>query len=309
MSTIALEDLKLRVFVDTNVLIDCFVTPEQDVIDFVTEAAGSDSLELVTSDYALWEQNEFIRKHTWVKDLVNGNRSHNEALTYRLKLSDALRQTVEQNIHACKSQREALNILNYNLMDEATLDGDFFAWLELLTIHSTISNQDLLILLSAYVTKSKAILTKDSGFNSSVSEVAGLEETLGTSLLPSALKGIRFINNLAKKPQEYYNEWFEQIISPQKIGDCMHFYSKTNVLGAQCITAHEIEVGDYLLAAKVLENGEFKKVVFRVNDDSLQDYDKEEKVTKASKVTIKLPADVAAKKWMVGAKIFKVANT
>src|SRR5438309_11435316 len=106
MASIALEDTKLRVFVDTNVLIDCFITPDQPVIDFLTAASQNNLFNLVTSDYALWEQYEFIRKQIWIEHLVGIKRSHNEALTYKLQLTDELRRKVEEAIASGKDNRD-----------------------------------------------------------------------------------------------------------------------------------------------------------------------------------------------------------
>lgn len=309
MKSIALEDIKLRVFVDTNILIDCFVTPEPTVINFVKNASASDLIDLVTSDYALWEQNEFIRKQTWIRALVSNQKSHNEALTYKLKLTDSLRQEVSDNIANAKTDREMLSILNYNLMDEATPNGDFFTRLELLTINSTISNQDLLILLSAYVTKSAAILSKDGRFNSSLMEIASLEETLGSSLLPETLKSIKFINSLDKNPQQNYNEWFENRFKDLHIAECICYYQKVNIVCAECIGNENINIGDYLLLTKNSKNNEFKRVVFRVNENCLRDYDNGTDIPSGRKVTIKMPNEISVERWMDGGKIFRIENS
>ena len=229
MLSIRLTDIKLRLFVDTNILIDAFTTPQSDVTDFLEQATIHPEINLITSDYALWEHHEFIRKQIWIKNLVNSNNSYKGAISYNIELTDELRKEVKDAIDFALEGRKRFEIDNANLMDENTLNGDFFRLLELFQIHTKISNQDLLILLSAYATLSNAILSNDGGFRNEVKEdkFNNIEQSLINSQIPDNLKKLSFVSDLKISPQKHYYNWFIKHFGELSIGHCYRTFDKS----------------------------------------------------------------------------------
>ncbi|WP_435356600.1 hypothetical protein [Emticicia sp. SJ17W-69] len=286
MPSIQLTDLKLRVFVDTNVLIDAFITPDNIVKNFLSDLSSHPQIELVTSDYALWEQNEFIRQQTWITDCVKNNRSYKEAQKHSIKNTKKLRRKVEKMITVASEKAEELGIINYNLMDNATLESDFFAFVQYLQINTRIASKDILILLSAYSTQSSALLSRDSRFNG---EVTNLELSLDNSLLPDKLKQICFIkiNKINNPSNLQYMEWFKDRLQKKAaIGKCINYY-QNRVIALDL--KEEVCLGNYLLLVKFGDNNELQKIVFQIGQNCLRDYQTNTNVQQGKKVTVALP--------------------
>jgi hypothetical protein len=308
MPSIRLTDIKLRLFVDTNILIDAFTTPQSNVTTFLEQAKIHPEIDLITSDYALWEHHEFIRKQIWIKNLVNNNNSYKGALSYKIELTEEIRKEVENAIDIATKGREKFGIDNANLMDEETLNKDFFRWLELFQIHTRISNQDLLILLSAYATQSNAILGKDKNFKKEVGEDSfdSIEMSLQDAQIPEELKRVFFIGDLKTNPQKHYYNWFTKQFIESSIGHCYRTFKKRNVL---VIESNEVEIGDYLMLIKFSDDtNEAKKIAFRIDEDCFGEFEPEKVLEHYAKkrFSIKLSQDIEVQSWMKNALIYKL---
>lgn len=308
MPSIRLTDIKLRLFVDTNILIDAFTTPQNDVTTFLEQAKIHPEIDLITSDYALWEHHEFIRKQIWIKNLVNNNNSYKGALSYKIELTEEIKKEVEDAIDFATKGREEFGIDNANLMDEKTLNEDFFRWLELFQIHTRITNQDLLILLSAYATQSNAILGKDKNFKKEVGEnnFDGIEQSLQDAQIPNELKRVFFIGDLKTNPKKHYYNWFMKQFKELSIGYCYRTFSNSNVI---VIESDEITNNDYIMLIKLSDDtNEMKKLVFKIDEECFQEFKPEKLLENDAKkrFSIKLPQDIEVQSWMKNAFIYKL---
>jgi hypothetical protein len=307
MPSIRLTDIKLRLFVDTNILVDAFTTPQNDIITFLEQAFIHSEIDFVTSDYALWEHHEFIRKQVWIKNLVNNNSSYKGAISYNIELTEDLKEEVKDAIDFAAKGREKFGIENANLMDENTLNGDFFRLLELFQIHTRISNQDLLILLSAYATLSNVILSKDGGFRNEVGEEKfnSIEQSLMDAQIPENLKKMSFISDLKVSPQKHYNSWFTKQFGESSMGYCCRTFDRTNVI---VIESSQIFIGDYLMLIKVSDDiNEVQKIVFKIDEDCFREYEPEKVLENNNKrFSIKLSEDFQVQSWMKNASVYKI---
>lgn len=308
MPSIRLTDIKLRLFVDTNILIDAFTTPQSDIIAFLEQATIHTEIDLITSDYALWEHHEFIRKQVWVKNLVNNNRSYKDAINYKVQPTVELKKEIKDAIDFAFNERDRLGIANANLMDEKTLNGDFFRLLELLQINTRISNQDLLILLSAYATQSNAILSRDRGFKKEAGEDSfdNIEQSLGEAQIPDELKRVSFIGDLKINPQKHYYSWFMKQFEELSMGYCYRTFDKNNVV---VIESDEILIDDYLMLIKFSDDtNEAKKIAFRVDEGCFREFEPNTILENSTRkrFSIKLSEEIEVQSWMKNALIYKL---
>lgn len=310
MAVLSIEDFKLRLFVDTNVLIDAIVTPEQPVVDFLNLANGHEEIDLVTSDYVLWEQNEFIRMQTWIKQMVDSNKSYKNAIKWGITVDDSLQELVTNRITKSSQDRETLNIYNYNLMDDSIATKDFFSLTSKLTAFTAISNKDLLILLSAYATRSHAILSSDKNFRSEFSNAVSLKASLRDSLLPVNLKEIKFFKPRPEAPPSVlYYQWFTDFLAPRKVGKCeAKVYERMSIVAIRCENDEVINIGDYLMIAKISPD-QFRKQVVKVETGNLKDYESTNDIEGGRHVTLKIPdAPENTIDWMANAMVFKISD-
>lgn len=292
------QDINLRLFVDTNVLID--------FVDGINERGSRSflglfkkrrfkNMELVTSDYVLWEFYDHYKDELYIKKLISecnyGHVSANkECIRRRFKKADLKDMQSFGKTVAEYEQFFSEDLVNITKLSGKEPEG-FGEIVETLRRCSKFSYKDALVFVSALFTRSSTIITLDETF-SSESHLEDLRE---------ALKGIeaklrleidfKKPNDLATKErvEKCYKDWFMKHNRKKQIGKVIGVWPKRNAIGVDCVKNFFIEKGDYLCLAKFRRGTDFWMEIFEVKEGSLRDYDTEQEVSSGKKLTIKLP--------------------
>lgn len=287
------RDFTQRIFVDTNILIDGTITPDQRAIDFLTLAGQNSSIELVTSDYVMWEKIDFVRMQNWVANAIAKGKSYKDGITGKIEITGELVTKISSDLaNYSTTIEDKFNVENFNIMDSPTKKSTFFEALKKLMYCSAISKQDLLVLLSAHDLGCHAILTKDKQFDLDLNRARQFESDLQQALIPGELKDLKFYRDLNKTPQQYYNDWFTEKIIPQaifKITDGI--YQHPNVAEIDTELSNPIAIGDYLYFLKTSDEGTHVWHT-KVEPGMLRDYDTKDDIQQGNHVTLKLPESI-----------------
>lgn len=286
-------DFVLKLFVDTNILIDATITPEEEVVNFLTKAGQNKYINMITSDYILWEKLDFVRMQNWVSNEIKNNKSYKNAVKHRVVLNDEIVAKICLEVDEYKRRiEEDYKIVNYNLMDSSTKKADFFESLKKLMCASSISKQDLLVLLSAYDLDCDRIVSKDSQFDQDLSRAQQFEINLKEAIIPDSLKTIKFIRDIKKTPQQYYNDWFNEKIIPMSIFKVENeFFNKPNVVAIRPVDETIVKVSDYIYFLKV-DNDSTQIHHTKIETGMLRDYHTKNEIMQGNHVTIKLPDSI-----------------
>lgn len=269
---ISISDLNLRLFVDTNVLIDYLEDfDDKKAKSFIDlfKSFNFENAELVTSDYVIWELKDYFRKDLYVKKMINEakwgfNRARKGIEGFKGIDKEVMKEFgVEiSNIVNRLKKNENEDILNIqNLMNEKT--EKFSEFIESLLRLSKISYKDAMIFASAYYTQSHVLVTIDEKFKGEGNRINELEEE--NNELPTKIS-LKF-----KPPSEFssdenikrnYKDWFEEHNNESKIGRVFNCYERENVICVECFDDYVVKVGDYIYAVKFSETKDIIKNLF-----------------------------------------------
>lgn len=287
------KDLRLRMFVDTNILINATVTPDPDTIAFLTSAAQNEYIHLVTSSFVIWEKFDFVRTQNWIYSEISKGKSYKNALRNSVEIDEALAEKISEDLKSYADDiEEKFGIQNFNLLDSPSAKADLFEFLKKLMYSSSISKQDLLILLSAYETESNAILSKDRDFGKSLGNVKGFEDSLQEALIPPNLKEIKFCRDLKKTPHAYYSEWFTEKLIPKSLARLTgEVFQEVNVVEISCGEDKTVRDGDFLYFLKLGETN-VQTWNTKIEAGNMRLYGSDATVTEGQHVTVKLPNEI-----------------
>lgn len=312
------SDINLRIFVDTNVLIDYTLNFDERKSRTFLELFKTkqfENIELVTSDYVLWEFYGHFKEELYIRKLISdhnyghigANRECRRGDFKKASLEDM--KTIGETIESYVGQFEEKPVSVERLI-ENELPG-FSNITEKILLCSKFSYKDAIVFSSALFTRSHMIITLDETF-SSEQHLEGLKEALEN--LRDAIKALdRPIDMEFCKPADLadedsvkknYREWFLKYNKGKQLGNVIGVWPRVNVIGVECLKDLFVEVGDYLCLTKFYESNDFMMKVFEVTEGNLKDYDTEKDITKGSKVTIKLPPDTTCESNMQNSLIF-----
>ena len=305
------SDVNLRLFIDTNVLIDYveqFDERKSKTFIELFRKNNFDNIELITSDYVLWEFYGHFKDELYIRKLVNDhNYGHiganrecrrgdfrKASLEDMKTMGDTIESYVEQFEENPLSVQRLINreLHHFSDMTEAILRCSKFSY------------KDTIVFVSALFTRSHIIITLDETF-SSERHLEVLKEALKdlkTTLEPFGLPiDIEFC-----KPTDFSSEnsvkknfkaWFLKNNRNKQLGKVINVWPKRNVLGIQCLRNFSINLGDYLCLTKFVKGIDFRMKIFEVTEGNLRDYDTNQEIIKGSKVTVKLPLGIKCEPW------------
>ncbi len=311
---ISRSDFNLRLFIDTNVFIDYlenFDTQKAKSFIELFKNSNFDNIELVTSDYVLWELYDYFRKDLYVKKMINEfkwgfNRARKGIKEFKGVDCEVMKGFGNEIINRVNQLRKNGN---EDIIDIQYLMGEktekFSEIIETLLRSSKISYKDTMIFASAFYTHSHILVTIDEQFKGEGNRINDLEEEKKD--LPKGFF-LKF-----KPPTEFsseenikrnYKDWFEEYNEENKIGTVFDCYHKVNVICVECLDDYVIKAGDYICAAKFNETEEMVKKLFKVKENCLRDYETGEPLSEGKKVTIKLSDNSLKASNLENASIF-----
>ena len=309
--TISREDFKLRLFVDTNVLIDYLENYEGNKAkNFLELFKNTDfeNIELVTSDYVLWELYGHLREDLYVKKMIleagwgftRARKGINEFKGVTMEDMEKFGMTIQNMVNQLEESEGNDFIPVIRLMSEQT--EKFSEIIERVLRFSKFSYKDTMVLVSALYTQSNILVTIDEQFRKEGRRITELEEereSLPTAFLEkSGLADLKF-----KPPSEFsseenikrsYKEWFDARSGKKEIGTVIEYWSEPNVIGVECFNDYTIKEEDYVYVVKFVEGNDIVKRLFKVERGCLGDYETEKPIREGEKVTIKLPDDLVS---------------
>jgi len=313
------KDIKLRIFVDTNVIIDYIQGLDErkskSFIDLFNKR-NFDNIELVTSDYVLWEFYGHFKDELYVKKLVDNHHygyvsANKECFRRGFRKADS--EDIERfgtTIKDYVDQFERKPITIERLVGRE-LDG-FSNSVDKILQCSKFSYKDAIVFVSAVFTGSQIIVTLDETFSSEnhieelSKELVNLKTAIGDDIDTEFRKPGDFCTeNNAKLT---YKEWFLKRNGKKQIGEVIQVWTKKNVIGVSCATGRIIKEGDYLCLVRFKKRADFAVTVFEVEKGNLWDFRTNRSVSKGNKVTIKLPPKKGVKNEMLGGMIFLYAD-
>ena len=300
--TISREDFKLRLFVDTNVLIDYLEDFDGNKGKSFLELfkkSDFENIELVTSDYVRWELYGHLRADLYAREMITArgwsfNRTRkriNEFKGVTMEEMGEIGKTVKNMVNQLEESEGKVFIPVKRLMSEQT-EG-FSEIIERVLQSSKISYKDTMVLVSALYTESHILVTIDEQFKGEGNRIAELEEEKADLPIKISLK--------FKPPSEFsseedikrsYKEWFDERNEGKKIGRVIGYLSEVSVIGVEC-RDYTIREADYIYVVKFVDAKDIVKRLFKVEKGCLRDYETKKPIKEGKKVTIKLPDDLA----------------
>lgn len=295
-NTISLSDFKLRLFVDTNVIIDYTESFNRNkartFINFFRYNSFKD-VELVTSDYVLWEFYGHYREELYIRKLVQERHYGYIAANKLCRRGDFRRINLREmrlfgNIirgHV----RQIENIISIQKLIGRELPA-FSENVENLLQCSKFSYKDAIVFVSALYSQANIIITLDQTFSD--------EEHL--KKLKQAIR--RWPINpgkiIFKEPKDFRNQksikkeykaWFEEYNKGKIIGNIIKYWARSKVIQVRCLKRHIIKENDYLYIVKFVDERLFR-YAFKIELGDLRSPRTRRPIIKGKNVTIKLPS-------------------
>ena len=306
--TISAVDFKLRLFIDTNVLIDYLENFDGSKAKTFLELfnkSNFENIELVTSDYVLWELYDYFRKDLYAKKMMckmgwGFNRTRKGMREFK-KATQANMNEFGEKIKEMVEKLEGEKVVYIYRIINKEIEG-FSETMEKLLQFSKFELKDALILSSALSNQINAhrIITKDEQFGKEGSRITKLEEEK-ESLPKEFLERSGIADLEFKKPEEFasetdikknYKEWFEKYNEGKQIGKVIKYWSRDRkVIGIECFDDYTLKIGDYIYLVKFHGNNEAFIKLFLIEKDCIKDYESGKSVDEGKKVTIKLSED------------------
>jgi len=297
--SISASDFNMRLFLDTNVLIDYILdNDEKKSKSFIDhfKSTNINHVELVTSDYVLWEFFGHFRDELYVRKLVSdknlgyigANKECRRRVFKKINLQDMENFGKEIKGYV---QKFAENPVSIQKLIGEKFDG-FNELVEKLLQSSKFTYQDVIVFVSAIFTRSNFIVTLDEPF-SSERHLKDLRNALSTIPLLADIEFKRPKNFATKESiNKEYKTWFLSMNESKKIGTVFHYYPRKKVICVNCQNDYSLRIKDYIYIVK-FNDSTYEKLIllFQIKKNSMRDYKTKKVIKKGRKVTIKLPDD------------------
>lgn len=316
------SDFKLRLFVDTNVLID-FVEEYNERKSVtclnlfqkseVSKKPKIDSVELVTSDYVLWEFYGRCRQELYVRKLVT---EHNYGFIQANKESKddnfrkhADNECMKQFGNKIDGYIRRITGNNGMIFRERLIGKDlpgFSEFIDEVLKCSKFSYKDAIVFVSALFTRANGIITCDEHhFNKD--RIEQLKEAMKTCPIKDAEISFRRpeeFSTLDKIKLEYKN-WFEKRNKNKIIGAIVKYYPRMNVVEIKCKKGYSLSENDSVYLVRFFDNKNLGKFWLKIPTKSSGNFKSmttKQPIDKGQHVTIKLPYKFPHKKkeWTKG---------
>jgi len=316
------SDFNLRLFVDTNVLID-FVEKynERKSVTCLNlfqkkDVSGKpkiENIEFVTSDYVLWEFYGHCRQELYARKLVN---EHNYGFIQANKESrdDNFRK------HADKTcMKQFGNTINEYIQRITGDDGivfrenliykdppGFSEFIDEVLKCSKFSYKDAIVFVSALFTRANGIITCDEQ-HFKKDRIEELKEAMRTCPIKDAEISFRRpeeFSTLDKIKLEYKN-WFEKRNKSKIIGDIVKYYPRMNVVEIKCKKGYSLSENDSVYLVRFFDSKNLGKFWLKIptkTSGNFKSMTTRQPTDKGQHITIKLPSKFPHKKkeWAKG---------
>ncbi len=312
--TLALEDLYLKIFVDTNIIISALEKKQPNPIkEFLIDISKHEHIQMYISDFVQWEILEYIRTEVIIKELIKEGLFSKNKDSYHIQKNPSLMKEIERELDNCLEEISKFTFSNYNCMDKECID--FFQSVEHAFRKTRISGKDILMLVSAIMCKCDYFLTCDGGFISESRRAKNLNELLKDSKY--GISTLRFLtpDGFIKNNKGYsfavnkmYRDWFKDTNEPKSIGRIINSFPKNNVIGIRCHENKIIKIGDYLKIIIFDENYNYDSIDFKVEKGNIKTYTTVKDTDFGNKITIKLPDHIYCSKIKCNQPLYKLDN-
>lgn len=319
------DDFKLRLFIDTNVLIDyvqgcnkkrCLTFLNLFKKSKVRKKPKIADVELVTSDYVLWEFYGHCREESYVKwliskynyGLISANKECRNANFKEVDYKQMRKFGNEIKGHVKKVVEDDEIVYLYRLIgqEKAGLSETIDRILQC----SRFSYKDAIVLTSAYFTQANIIITCDDQ-HFGQGHLDELKEALRDwQMNPGQLeyeKPAKFstLSNI----RAAYKAWFMKRNESKIIGEIVKYYPKINVLEIKCKRGYPISERQSICITKFLNGDSFVKFWFKVpgsKSGKLRNAKTRKHVSRGTHITVELPSRFPYKKknWEKGRVFF-----
>lgn len=301
-------DFKLRLFIDTNVLIDYVEKFNvRKSIDFLnlferkktSRKSGRDNIELVTSDYVLWEFYGHYRQELYARELV-AKKGYGYIQANKEAQKDNFRCVDIKSMRRFgdKINREIAAIENKGVISIQRLIGKefqgFSEFIDKVLQSTKFSYKDAIVLVSALFTRADSIITCDEqGFHKD--RIEELREAMQTCPIPKAkiiFKKPDEFSSLAKIKREY-KLWFDERNSDKSIGKIIKYYPRINVIEIKCNKGCSLKEKDNIYFVQFFDNKNFVKFLVKIPrkaSGNFQNPKTRKPIQKGRHISIKLPA-------------------
>lgn len=315
------DDFKLRLFLDTNVLIDyvqgcnkkqCLTFLNLFKKSKVRKKPKIADVELVTSDYVLWEFYGHCREESYVKWLIS---------KYNYGLISANKECRNANFKDAdyNQMRKFGNEIKGHV--KKVVEDDEIVYLDRLigqenaglseTIDrilqcSKFSYKDAIVLTSAYFTQANIIITCDDQ-HFGHGHLDQLKEALRDWQINPGQVEYRKpdgFSNLSKI-RSVYKEWFIKRNESKIIGTIAKYYPRLNVMEIKCKKGCSLSENDSVYLARFFNNKNLGKFWLKIPTKASGNFKSgrtNNPIDKGQHVTIKLPSKFPYKKkeWAKG---------
>lgn len=293
------SDFILRLFIDTNVLIDYLEDFDKRYAKTFIEIFKSsdfENIEMVTSDYVCWELYGYLRKDMYAKKMINDknwgfSRARKGMNNFKgIDIDEMINigSTIDNMVNEL-TNNEGINVITIEkIMSQETIN--FSETVEIFIKNSKFSYKDVMVLVSAIYAHSHIIVTMDDPFKTEGNQrISDLEEEKRELPIQFSLS--------FKKPSDFsseeiinknYKDWFEDYNSQNKIGSIIQCWTDKNIIAVKCVDECTLKENDYIYIVKFSENNKFIKKLCKIEKDNMKDYDSENQISEGEKVTIKL---------------------
>lgn len=293
-------DFKLRIFVDTNILIDYFEKSKDNKIkDFLDLLKKSKNIELVTSDYVLWEFHGYFKKELYARKLVNECGSNfisaNKDCS-REKFEKATFKDIEKFGNEIKSYKDKIGELLTieNICDDSEGVKVFDETVEMLIQFSKFSFKDSIVFASALHNHCHMIVTSDKPF-SKESHLIRLKRALKslppnfTSMVFRKLEDFSIKGKINKeKINKEYHDWFIRYNKRKIVCNIIEFYKKNGAIRVQCKKGRIIRRKDCLCIVKFEGNKLMYRYLRKIPASNFRDFNSKKPIDSGADVTLKV---------------------
>jgi len=311
-SPISEYNINLRLFIDTNVIINYInnygegflflnIFKENRVVGYLAE-----KIELVTSDYVIWELCEYLRHEHYLRNkIVDNEWPTRRAIRGVYNFNNATQDEMSSFGQVIKDKLTELGtfIQIEKVMNKES--PEFNEYVLKCICESKFQAKDILVITSAIFIGSHKIVTEDDDFRQEGHRIKEIRENLEDFPVEVPLNlnpAIDFSNE--DRIKKTYERWFVAHNGNNVIGDITNYWSDSRVIGLKCTNDQNVKVGDYIYIVKFVNHAMHEIGPFRILDTNIRDYDTDESITEGDKVTIKIPDDIEVSTNLRNSMIF-----
>lgn len=318
---ISLQDFKLRLFLDTNVLIDfveecdrkkCVAFLKMFRKSKVRKKAKVPDVELVTSDYVLWEFSGHCKEESYAKWLIGRYKCGLISASKECKNANFKDANHEQMIQFGNKIKE--HIKNITEDEEIVYlhrligqdNAGFSETIDKILQCSKFSYKDAIVLTSAYFTRANMIITCDEQ-HFGHRHLDQLKEALvDWHINPGQLEYRKpdDFSNLSKI-LSVYKVWFKKRNESKIIGEIAKYYERKNVMEIKCKRDYSLSENDSVYLTRFINDKKLLKFWLKIptkESGNFKSATNNVPIDRGQHVTIKLPAKFPYKKkeWANG---------